>query len=500
MSGDSDERLPAQYSQEVKKLDTEDVPVDEDQAFIDECEKDPGYRNRVLRKMDFRTLPLLALAYFLSYLDRSNAGNAKAVGIQKDLGISDPQWNWAISIFYFGYVAFDLPFNIILRRWKPSKLMAILMVLWGIVSTAMAASKNFASFASMRFLSGVFEAGLFPGVVYYLSLFYQRREQGRRIGAFWSIASVSGAVGGTIASAITASPATSLKEWQVLFIVEGVPNFFVAAAIWFLLPDSPEAATFFTDEERRYVITRLKLDAGAAHDHSFSWPQIFSVMTDYKTYIYAIIYITGTSSLQGVTYFLPSIITGLNPSYSNYVVQALTVPAYTLAFFATVGTAFSSDRLGERSLHMICVNLVGMTGFLLLMYGSGFGATYTGALLATASVYANVSIKVAWFNNNYGGLTRRAAAAGVIVSIGTIGGAIGGQIYFDKWNNYFGGHTIAISCIAAQTALVILLRFVFVNVNKRRSLMDEAEKNAVVEKYGGVELAGDRMPDFRYTL
>ncbi|KAJ1555896.1 hypothetical protein HK405_011127, partial [Cladochytrium tenue] len=290
----------------------------------------------------------------------------------------------------------------------------------------------------------------------------------------------------------------ALKEWQLLFLVEGLPNLIVAVLIWFMLPDSPETARFLTEDERAYVLARLKVDAGASYDHSFSWAQLLSVLADYKTWVYSLIYLSGTSALQGVTYFLPTIISGLG-SFQNYVVQALTIPVYAVAFLAIVLTSYTSDRYGDRSFHMIGINLVGMVGFLLLMYASGFGATYFGAILATASVYANVSVKAAWFNNNFGGLTRRAAATGLIVSLGTIGGAIGGQIYFDS-PKYFHGHTIAISCIAAQTALVVGLRILFVFTNSRRATMSEEEKAAVVERYGSVEMAGDRMPEYRYTL
>ncbi|KAJ3346502.1 hypothetical protein HDU83_002901 [Entophlyctis luteolus] len=481
-------------------MDTKELTPDEGELLQAMESADPGLNARILRKMDWATLPLLGLAYFLSYLDRSNVGNAKKTSIQTDLSISNSQWQWVVSVFYFGYVIFDAPSNLVLRLWKPSKLIGIMMLLWGLASALMAVAQDFNSLIVLRFLSGVFEAGLFPGVVYYLSLFYLRREQGRRVGAFWSIASIAGVVGGILAAGISAIDSSSgLKTWQWLFIIEGVPNVFVAVAIWLLLPDSPETAKFLDAKEREYVLLRLKHDAGAAYDHSFNWSQVTSVLKDFKTYIYCLIYITGTSALQGVTYFLPSIISGLNPSYSSYAVNGLTVPAYLLGFLMTVGTAYTSDRFGDRSLHMVLINLVGMAGFLILMFASSFGATYFGAMIATASVYANVSVKVAWFSNNFGGLTRRAAASGIIVSVGTIGGAIGGQIYYDS-PKYFGGNTISLSCLIAQTVLVVVLRYYFVFENKKRANMSEDEKAEIVAHYGSKELAGDRMPDFRYTL
>ncbi|RUO95834.1 major facilitator superfamily domain-containing protein [Jimgerdemannia flammicorona] len=317
---------------------------------------------------------------------------------------------------------------------------------------------SFAGLAFCRFLLGAFEAGLFPGVIYYMSLWYPKR------------------------------------------VIEGLPTIILAIVLVFILPDSPEKAKFLTEEERSYAIRRLSADAGVAHDNSWSWGQVWSVFTDWKTYVYMVIYLSGTSALQGVTLFLPSIINGLG-KWSKITSQLLTTPPYFAAFLGTLFLGWSSDKLLERAFHMVGNNLFTMAGFLILMFvdSSLVGVTYFGAIIVTIGVYANVAVKITWFTNNYGGLTRRAVASAAIVSVGTIGGAIGGQIYYDE-PRYFGGNTIAISCMAAQTLCVVILRFVFMYENSRRERLTEEEKAAEIAKYGGVELAGDRHPDFRYTL
>ncbi|RUS14958.1 major facilitator superfamily domain-containing protein [Jimgerdemannia flammicorona] len=373
---------------------------------------------------------------------------------------------------------------------------------------------SFAGLAVCRFLLGAFEAGLFPGIIYYMSLWYPKREQARRLGFFWSFGSLSGAFGGLLAFGIQQIPADKLASWQWLFcygyptsakfsalsVIEGLPTVILAIAVVFILPDSPEKAKFFTEEERDYAIRRLATDAGVAHDNSWSWGQVWSVFTDWKTYAYMIIYLSGTAALQGVTLFLPSIINGLG-KWSKVTSQLLTTPPYFAAFLGTLALGWSSDRFLERAFHMVANNIFTMAGFLILMFVDSalVGVTYFGAIIVTVGVYANVAVKITWFNNNYGGLTRRAVASAAIVSVGSIGGAIGGQIYYDA-PKYFNGHAIAISCMAAQTVFVVILRFVFAYENSRRERLTEREKAAEIDKYGGTELAGDRHPDFRYTL
>ncbi|KAG2205801.1 hypothetical protein INT47_003984 [Mucor saturninus] len=454
----------------------------------------------LVKKLDRRLLPLLCILYLLSYIDRSNIGNAKLGGLMEDLNLTSQQYQWALSIFYFSYVIFDLPSNIIMRRWRPSYWLAILMFLWGVVATAMAASKNFAGIAVSRFFLGVFEAGFFPGVIYFLSVWYTRQEYGRRISFFWSFSSLAGSLGGIIAYGISQISNDTLQTWQWLFIIEGAPSVILAAFSAWYLPNKPETAKFLTNEEREFAVKRLENDAGASNDHSWSWAQVTSVFTDWKTYIYMLIYITGTSALQGVTLFLPSIIAGMG-TWSKPAAQALTTPPYFLAFLVTVAIGWSSDKYFERAYHMVAINTVGLVGFLLLMFlpSTNVAGNYVSACLVTISVYANVAVKVAWFNNNYGGLTRRAVASAAIVSVGTIGGAIGGQIYYDP-PHYFAGNAIAFSCLAAQTLLVILMRLLLARENKRRTRLTEEQRELEIHKYGGTELVGDRHYSYVYVL
>ncbi|KAI9318062.1 major facilitator superfamily domain-containing protein [Dichotomocladium elegans] len=463
----------------------------------------------LLRKLDLRLIPLLSVLYLLSYIDRSNIGNASLGGLQRDLGLTHQEYQWCLSIFFFGYIIFEIPSNIVMRRWRPSNWLGLLMGSWGIIATAMAACRTFAGLAICRFLLGACEAGFFPGVIYFLSVWYTRKEYGRRMGLFWSFGSLAGAFGGLFAYAISQIPDHRLASWQWLFIIEGAPSVALAGFAAWYLPNSPETCRFLSEDERALEIRRLAADAKGGHPHQeeqeaagdhFSWAAVLSVFSDWKLYVYMLIYFLGTCSLQGVTLFLPSIVAGMG-TWSPVEAQALTTPPYCVAFVATLAIAYSSDRLFERSWHMILTNLVGIAGFaiLLLVDVDRVALRYFGACIVVGSVYGNVAPKVAWFNNNFGGLTRRAIASAAIVSVGMVGGALGGQIYYDP-PQYQHGNQIALACLAAQSVIVLLLRFAFMYENRRRDKLDSDTYVLEIQKYGGPDMAGDRHPDFRYVL
>ncbi|CAF3778009.1 unnamed protein product [Rotaria sp. Silwood1] len=344
----------------------------------------------------------------------------------------------SLSIFFFGYVLFEVPSNIILRRWRPSRWIGLIMLAWGVVAVSLTAVKNFAGLLVCRFLLGTFEAGLFPGLIYFMSLWYPRKEQAIRLGFFWSFSALAGAFGGLLAFGIGQIKSSTLSPWQLIFLIEGIPTIIVAICCFLFLPDSPEHARFLSNEEREIEIRRMNNDAGASINHSFSWSQVWSVFTDWKTYIYSIIYITGTIPLQAVTLFLPSIINGMS-KWTTVQTQLMTIPPYIAAFIAIIIVSRSSD---------------------------------------------------------YASLTRRAVASALIVSIGTTGGAISGQIYQDKQKpRYFLGNTIAFGCVALQTILIIILRFIFIYINRRRQILNDEQKQQQIETYGGIELIDDYPDD-----
>ncbi|TVY13764.1 putative transporter protein, partial [Lachnellula arida] len=241
----------------------------------------------LVRKLDLRLLPPLTLLYLLSFLDRSNVGNAKLVGLTKDLKITGNQYLLTLTIYFIGYVLFEIPCNIILKRTTPKFWLPTLMLAWGIVATLLGVTQNFAGFVVARFFLGVTESGLFPGVLFYLSMWYKRTETHYRISLFFSAASLAGAFGGVLAYGIGFMKGVGgYNGWRWIFILEGLLTVVVAALSYLFIHNYPSTAPFLTEPERAFIQARLKGDSDATNDEKFTWGNVASAMTDYKCWLY----------------------------------------------------------------------------------------------------------------------------------------------------------------------------------------------------------------------
>jgi MFS family permease len=453
--------------------------------------------NKLTWKLDVNLIPYLGLLYLFSFLDRVNIGNAKLAGIITDLKVSANDYNWALSIFFFGYIIFEIPSNLMLKKLGAHRWIPIVMIAWGIVMITMATVKNTTGLLVARFFLGITEAGLFPGVIFYLSLWYTREEQASRIAWFFACATIAGAFGGVLAYGIVQMDGLSgLHGWQWIFILEGIPTVILAFISYFVLPDFPETCKFLNKREQEIEISRLKKDTGTVFEKQFSWVQFKAAFTDWKVYFHMIIYICSAIPLYSLSLFLPSIINGFGFSSLNS--QALTAPPYAMACIFTILCAWHADKRQERGLHIVFSNIIAIIGYVLLIvlrhYGPG--ASYAASIITTTGVFGSTGPMISWFTNNIGGNTKRATATAIIISFGNIGGAIGGQIYrtSDSINGYPIGHTICACLIAFSLLSSLLLKYLLHRENKRRDKLslEGFENNSKSEDLS------DLHPSFRY--
>lgn len=197
---------------EISSPKISDDPERYDTSGIDE--------KRLVRRLDFKLLAPLTLLYLLSFLDRSNVGNARLEGLATDLHMTGNQYLTGLTLYFIGYVLFEVPCNIILKLWTPRMWLPTLTILWGIVATLMGVTQNLAGFFVARFFLGVAESGLFPGIVFYLSMWYKRNERQYRVALFFSAASLAGAFGGILAWGIAHMRGVgNYNGWRWIFIL-----------------------------------------------------------------------------------------------------------------------------------------------------------------------------------------------------------------------------------------------------------------------------------------
>src|SRR5215472_8375272 len=212
-------------------------------------------------KIGKRIIPFLALLFVMAWLDRYNLGFAK-LQMVKDLGFSQAVYGFGAGIVYLGYMLFEIPSNLLLERFGARKTFARITILWGITSIATMFVKTATSFYILRFLLGSFEAGLFPGVVLYLTYWFPTRRRGQMVAAFLTSIPLSAVLGGPVSGWVMGSMGGigGLANWQWLFLLEGVPSIVVGLLAFLIVVDKPAAASWLTAGEKQLVLADLEKD------------------------------------------------------------------------------------------------------------------------------------------------------------------------------------------------------------------------------------------------
>ncbi|KAK1835689.1 major facilitator superfamily domain-containing protein [Podospora conica] len=474
-------------------LDADPVSSSEEELATD------GINERaLLRKIDWRLLPAVGILYLLSFLDRSNVGNARIEGLATDLHMTGNQYLTGLTLYFVGYVIFEIPCNIILKRTTPRFWLPTLTILWGIVATLMGVVQNLAGFFVARFFLGVAESGLFPGVVYYFSMWYKRRERQFRISLFFSAAALAGSFGGILAYGIGFMRGIVWeKGWRWIFILEGLATIVVAVAAYFFIYNYPDTAEFLSDKERKFIRDRLSSDSDATHDEAFTWPNALKAFKDPKCWLYGLAFHTTSLPLYTFSLFLPTIINSLG--YSTAISQLLTVPPYAFAFITTLTVATVSERLNQRALFIAGSALFAVIGYAVLLSNKDPigrpGVSYVGTFFAAGGIFPATALSLSWPAINVSGQTKRAVANAMQISIGNLGAVLGTQLYRSgDGPRFIVGHSFALAYLAGNAAVATVLYLILKRENKKR----EAITPEVQDIGKLVDWAGDEDPRWRF--
>ncbi len=261
---------------------------------------------RTLAKITARIVPFLIICYFVAYLDRVNVGFA-ALTMNKDLGISASAFGFGAGIFFFSYFLFEVPSNLALERFGARKWIARIMLTWGILSGAMAFISGETGFYVVRVLLGAAEAGFFPGIIFYLTLWFPASYRGRIIAYFMAAIPLSSVIGAPVSSMLLGFDGVAgVKGWQWLFIMEAVPALILAGVVWFYLTDRPADATWLAADEREWLATRLAAEQAqreAAHHIG-----VMQALANPKVLALAVVYFGAVATNYGTAFWLPQII------------------------------------------------------------------------------------------------------------------------------------------------------------------------------------------------
>ncbi|KAJ7072697.1 MFS general substrate transporter [Mycena amicta] len=464
---------------------------------------------KLYRKLDIRIMPILALMYLLSFLDRGRISRALLQGLETQLDLTGNKFNIALTMYFIPYCIFECPANMVLKKFRPSRWLPGITIVWGIIMTLMSLVKTYPQLVGTRILLGIAEAGLFPyvGCISYLTLWYPRHMLQWRIGLFFGAASLAGAFGGTLAFGISFMGGTrGLLAWSWIFMLEGLATIVVGFIALFVLVDFPVTAKFLTPEERAYIIWRKKYDnSSVGEEEHFEMRHLWEALADWQVWVHLFVYMSIITNLYGITLFLPF---GHTPAVSNL----LTVPPYVCATIVLFIFAYASDRLKIRFPFIIagfCCNLI---GFSIDISNAPSGVKYFGTFFCVTGAYAavpGISCDPIAFDvyyrtgNNLAGQYKRGIGMALQIGLGHFGGAFASNFYrtVDK-PRFIVGHGCELLFVGLGLISTITAAFISDRMNRKRDAAMKAAVERGEKPYSDKELRamGDRAPDFRYTL
>ncbi|CRG83344.1 putative transporter C1002,16c [Talaromyces islandicus] len=451
--------------------------VEDTEGAIFQDAKDPAAVKSLIWKQDLRIVPLSAFIYLLCYLDRSNIGNAKVLNadtdddLLSDTHMTNYEYTIALMVFLIAYAVFEVPSNYLLKKLKPSRWIAFLMLSWGAITMGLGGSKNFGQVTGIRFLLGVIEAGLFPGLVYYLTFWYRVSERSIRVALILASATLAGAFGGAIAYGVGyMNQSHGLSAWRWLFIIEGAPSCASALLVFFILPDYPETSGWLNADEKELARHRLEVEGSKGSAKAMSWADAKCVLVDWRLYAHYAIYFGISTPFSSLSLFTPSITAGLG--YENLQAQLMTVPPYAVAYVVTVAVAGSADYFNARGIHSAIFSFIGAMGFLAsaVLPADAYLHRYGCLIVATSGAFSCIPPLLGWLSSNLDTTAAAGLAIALNVSFGAPGQIAGVWIYKanEASRGYPTGHWTNAALLLFVCVGCILLQLYYVMMNRGR--------------------------------
>ena len=421
----------------------------------------------LFRRAAWRLIPFMSLMYVVSFLDRVNISFA-ALTMNHDLGFSPEVYGFASGIFFWGYFLFEVPSNLMLQKVGARLWMCRICVTWGFLSMLTAFTHTPLSFCIVRFLLGAAEAGLFPGMVLYMTYWFPAATRARFIAMFLAGVPLAVVIGGPLSGWLLDIDWHGLHGWQWMLILEGIPSLLCGVLTLWILPDGPAKAKWLTDDEKRIVLARLAADpdiikGGALHGFK-------ELLLDKRTWILMIPDFSIVIALYGLNLWQPQMIKALG--YSNIETGFIVALPYLLAMGAMVALGWSSDRTGERAGHVAFGAFAGAAGMLGAVLFTNHGLIIASLCVAASGIYAALAV---FWTLPSALLRGTAAAAGLALlnSFSNLGGFFGptvmGWAKQQTGNFTLGMELLAVALVLGGVSVIVIGRAFFAKLDSVRA-------------------------------
>ncbi|KAL2827654.1 major facilitator superfamily domain-containing protein [Aspergillus pseudoustus] len=460
----------------------------------------PEFHKRAMRKVDFWLVGFYSLVYIFRVIDSSNYANAAIInleegnGIKAELGFTPGQWSWSQSIFSYSYMLFEPTNTILLKKFRPSLWMFLLIFFWGVSATCSGAVQNFEGMMCVRFAIGLAEAGFYPSVLYHMAFWYKPSEMPWRIALFYSVGQLSSAISGLLAYAIShMNRLGGLSGWRWLFILEGLPAILFAFVALFGIPDYPETAKMLTPEEREYLSNRLSKAAPSGRDHNWSWAAVKSLLKTPTVYTFSIYWIGHGIGGFGVNYALPTVIYELGfTTTANS--QLMNIPPYVACFlFLNLIGHFLQKKWIRPWTTAVAIESTIIICYIILITVHNSVVKYLVLIVATAC--AGSAYPVIWPERIRAleGTVAAGVGIGLTNAMAQFSGVAGPHVYNSRFGPTYRTSYIICLCFLIVAITGVTLSWGLVWRNDRRVRREEKEKAEVSEPESEGVVAGEKV-------
>ncbi|CAK7209425.1 hypothetical protein SBRCBS47491_000437 [Sporothrix bragantina] len=449
---------------------------------------------RLIRRIDIRLISILGILYSIAGLDRVNLSNARAAGMNADLGFNiGNRYSIALLVFFITYFLFEMPSTLSLRYIGPKLQLNGFVFSWGLVMLGMGFARDWRVIVVCRLLIGIFEAGFLPCCMYLLSSWYQRFEVQQRMALWYMINLFVSAFGNILAYAlIKLNGSHGIEGWRWIFIIEGAITVgFAFIGYIFVLPFPDQMLASgktgpFTREELEIVLDRVERDRGDADPDRLTLRKVFHHSLSWPLWVYGFMFMCCSAPIYAFAYFIQTILSTMG--YSTAKVFLLCAPPYLFSMIWTYAVAIFADRSHLRMPWMVLNSAITLTGLLLTAYHHNNAVRYFGVFLGVSGCNANLPTIIAFQSNNVRSNSRRSVGSGVQMLFAALGGIYASCTFMNReYPTYRTGVWCAVATQFLLIILVALMWWYFTRCNKKADA--DPANNAIQED-----------EDFRYTF
>lgn len=389
----------------------------------------------------------------------------------------------------------------IIKRLQPGRYLAGLTFCWGLVATFSAFVQSFGALVACRLLLGLFEAGFFPGVILYLSMWYGKKNLALRVAFFFSTAAISGFAGGLVSYGISELDGSrGWRAWRWIILINGAPTILTGMVMPFVLPNSPETAKFLTDDDRANLERIQVSQMGSAHNlRNLVKSDAIDALKDWTTWAYCFALFPTLTMLYSFVVFLPTIIDGMG-QWNEAEVQAMTAPVYAVGAIVYMICARVSDKTQRRGYFVMGSICSAILGYAMLIADAGNEVSYAGCFFVSIGIFVSSGISFAWVPSNNPRYGKRAVSTGLHLTIGNASGVASPFLFSaSQAPTYRPGYGASIGMLFLSLCLNVLLHWHFKRQNKQR---DQGRHDHLLEGKTDLEIEamGERSPKFRFAI